>query len=145
MRYASLSFSGKHRALLFMHSPYKSKGGFARLFNALRYSVQGLSAAFKEEAAFRQELLLTVIAVPLAIWISRSLLEAVMLIGVLLFVLIMELVNSAIEALADTISVDHHPLLGRAKDLGSAAVLLSLGLAAFVWLGVIWTHLASGL
>ena len=128
-----------------MHSPYKSKGGFARLFNALRYSVQGLSAAFKEEAAFRQELLLTVIAVPLAIWISRSLLEAVMLIGVLLFVLIMELVNSAIEALADTISVDHHPLLGRAKDLGSAAVLLSLGLAAFVWLGVIWTHLASGL
>ena len=124
-----------------MHSQYKSKGGFARLTNALKYSVQGLQAAFKEEAAFRQELLLIIIALPLTLWISRSLLEAVLLMGSLIIVLIVELLNSSLEALADAISVEHHPLLGRAKDLGSAAVLLSLGLAGMVWIGVIATHI----
>ncbi len=120
-----------------MHSSYKSKGGLARLRNALRYSIQGLTTAFRQEAAFRQELLLTAAAIPVALWISRSLLEAVLLIGVLMVILIVELLNSALETLADAVSIEHQPLLGRAKDIGSAAVLLSLGLAALVWIGVI--------
>lgn len=128
-----------------MHSSYKSKGGPARLFNAMRYSMQGLAAAFRHEAAFRQELLLAIILLPVAAWVSRSLLEFVMLAGVLMFVLVVELLNSALEALADTITTEHHPMIGRAKDLGSAAVLLSLGLVALVWAGIIGTHIASGL
>lgn len=128
-----------------MHSSYKSKGGPARLISAARYSMQGLTAAFRHEAAFRQELLLVVILVPLALWISRSLIEAVMLIGVLILVLIVELLNSALEALADAITIEQHPLIGRAKDIGSAAVLLSLALVVLVWLGVIGTHLAISL
>ncbi len=128
-----------------MHSSYKSKGGPARLFNAMRYSAQGLAAAFRHEAAFRQELLLAVVLLPVALWISRSLLETVLLLGTLVFVLIVELLNSALEALADTITTEHHPMIGRAKDLGSAAVFLSLGLTAMVWLGVIGTHIASSL
>jgi len=124
-----------------MHSSYKSKGGPARLYNALRYSIQGFAAAFRHEAAFRQELLLVAVLTPLAFWLGRSPLEVSMLVGVLLIVLIVELLNSALEALADTITVDHHPMIGRAKDLGSAAVLLSLVVAALVWLGVLASHL----
>jgi len=124
-----------------MHSSYKSKGGPARLYNALRYSIQGFAAAFRHEAAFRQELLLVAVLTPLAFWLGRSPLEVAMLVGVLLIVLIVELLNSALEALADTITVDHHPMIGRAKDLGSAAVLLSLVVAALVWLGVLASHL----
>lgn len=125
------------------NSPYKSKGGFGRLLNALRYSAQGLSAAFKHEAAFRQELLLVVVLTPVAAWISRSAGEMLLLVGTMLFVLIVELLNSALEALADTITVDHHPMIGRAKDLGSAAVMLSIGLCILVWLYVIGTHMAG--
>ncbi|NYT79967.1 diacylglycerol kinase [Alcaligenaceae bacterium] len=116
-----------------VHSPYKSKGGFGRLLNALRYSAKGLYAAFRHEAAFRQELLAACVLVPAAIFLARSVVEALLLVGVLVFVLIVELVNSALEALADTITLDHHPLIGRAKDLGSAAVLLAILFATAVW------------
>lgn len=118
-------------------SPYKSKGGPSRLFGALRYSSQGMCAAFRHEAAFRQELLLLAVLVPIAAWISRNATEFMLLTGVLLFVLVIELLNSALEALADAITVEHHLLIGRAKDLGSAAVLLSLTLAAGIWLSVL--------
>ncbi len=114
-------------------SPYKSKGGLGRLFNALRYSLQGLQAAFRHEAAFRQELLLTLVLVPVAFWLSRSLGELLLLLGTLVLLLVVELFNSALEALADTITLDHHPLIGRAKDLGSAAVMLTLVFGAVVW------------
>lgn len=120
-----------------MYLPYKSKGGFSRLLSALRYSIQGLIIAVKHEAAFRQELILAVVLTPVALWISENVFEAVLLIGSLLFVLIIELLNSALEAVADTITIDHHPMIGRAKDLGSAAVLLSLTMASLIWIGVI--------
>ncbi len=123
------------------HSPYKSKGGFGRLFNALRYSAQGLAAAFRHEAAFRQELLLAALLIPVAVWISRGIGEMLLLIGALFFILIVEILNSALEALADTITTEHHPLIGRAKDLGSAAVMLSIVFCALVWLSVIGAHM----
>jgi len=118
-------------------SPFKSHGGAARLLNALRYSFQGFGAALKHEAAFRQELLLCAILIPVAIWAGNTLAEQLMLIGSLFFVLVVELLNSAIEALADAITVEPHPLIGRAKDLGSAAVMLSIVVAAIVWIAVL--------
>ncbi|NYT66317.1 diacylglycerol kinase [Alcaligenaceae bacterium] len=117
-------------------SPYKSKGGLGRLFNALRYSQQGLWAACRHEAAFRQELVLTLFLVPVAFWLSRSLGELLLLLGSLVLLLVVELLNSALEALADAITLDHHPLIGRAKDLGSAAVMLTLLFGAVVWVSL---------
>jgi len=118
------------------HSPYKSKGGLGRLANALRYSVQGLGAAIRHEAAFRQELLLAIVLTPLAFWVGRTPGQVLLLIGTLFFVLIVEVLNSALEALADTITLEHHPMIGRAKDLGSAAVMLSILFAIVAWLTV---------
>lgn len=114
-------------------SPFKSKGGVGRLRNAVRYSVQGFKAAIREEAAFRQELLLILILLPVAFWIGQTPLQIVLLEVSLVCVLVVELLNSAIEAVADAISLETNPLLGRAKDLGSAAVMLSLMLAAGIW------------
>ena len=121
-------------------SPYKSKGGLGRLYNALRYSAQGLGAAFRHEAAFRQELALVAVLAPVAVWLGRSFSEVVMLLGTLFFVLVVELLNSGLEALADTITLEKHPLIGRAKDLGSAAVMLSILFGVVVWLSVIASH-----
>lgn len=117
-------------------SPFKSRPGWHRLKAALRYSRQGLVAAWRHEAAFRQELLLAAILTPLAFGLARSALEVLLLLMPLVLVLVVELINSAIEAVADALSAEHHVLLGRAKDLGSAAVLLSLGLLAAVWLTI---------
>lgn len=126
------------------HSPYKSKGGLGRLASALRYSLQGLGAAIKHEAAFRQELLAAAVLVPVAFWLGNTLAEQVMLIAAVFFVLIVEVLNSGLEALADAITLDEHPLIGRAKDLGSAAVMLSIILACIIWLTVILSHAAQG-
>lgn len=124
-------------------SSFKSVGGLGRICNAFRYSVLGLRAAMAHEAAFRQEVLLAVVLTPLAFWIGRTPVEVAALLGTLVLVLIVELLNSAIEALADAISLDHHPLLGRAKDIGSAAVLLSL-LATFgIWATVLYERVAG--
>jgi len=117
-------------------SPYKSTGGLRRVFNALRYSLQGLRAAFKYEAAFRQELALAILLIPAAFFLGRSTDEVFILIATVVLVLIVELLNSAIEALADALSVETHPLLGRAKDLGSAAVMLMLLFTLAVWAAV---------
>lgn len=119
------------------NSPFKSRGGLTRLFKALRYSLQGLGAALKHEAAFRQELLLCMVLVPVAIWAGNTLAEQLLLIATLFFVLVVELLNSALEAVADSVTLEQHPLIGRAKDLGSAAVMLAIIGAAIVWIAVL--------
>ena len=112
----------------------KSGKGIDRLLKALRWSMAGLKAAFMKEAAFRQELLLCVVLVPLAFYFGETGVEKALLLGTLLLVLIVELLNSAIEATVDRISKDQHDLAGQAKDMGSAAVFLSLLNVVIIWL-----------
>ncbi len=116
-----------------MESPFKGKTGLRRVWNAFHYSRAGLHAAYRHEDAFRQEVLLALALVPLAIWLGEGAVERVLLIGCVLLVLIVELINSAIEATVDRISLDHHPLAKRAKDIGSAAVMIALLNAVLVW------------
>lgn len=119
-------------------SSYKSRGGLRRIVNAAGYSLAGLRAAVRHEAAFRQELVVGVPMVVLALFIAPGRWQALAMIASVVLVWIVELLNSAIEALADRISTEHHPLLGRAKDLGSAAVMLSLALAVATWTVALW-------
>ena len=121
----------------------KSKGGPARLFKALRYSWQGIRAAIRHEAAFRQELMLSLPLLPCTPWVAQGSLHALGLVGVWVAVWVVELLNSAVEALADQQSLEKMPLLGRAKDLGSAAVLLTLSFALLVWGQALWTWLQA--
>ena len=114
-------------------SPFKSHGGLTRIMRAFIYSLQGLKAAWQHEAAFRQECGIALILFPTAFWLGRDATEIFLLCLVLVLVLVAELINSAIEALADAISTEHHPLLGRAKDIGSAAVLLALIVVVAWW------------
>jgi diacylglycerol kinase (ATP) len=116
--------------------------GLRRLVHATRYSLAGLCAAWRHEAAFRQECVLALLLIPTGVWLGRSAAERSALIGVCLIVLVVELLNSAIEAIVDRVGPEHHPLSGRAKDLGSAAVLVSLVLAAVVWGLVAWQRFA---
>lgn len=116
--------------------------GLRRLVNATRYSLAGLRAAWRHEAAFRQECALAAILIPTGLWLGRSAVERALLIGVCLLVLVVELLNSAIEAVVDRIGAEPHALSGRAKDLGSAAVLVSLVLVAIVWALVAWQRFA---
>ena len=120
-----------------IESPYKGKTGLRRIWNALSYSLDGLRAAFRHEDAFRQELVLAAILLPLALATPASSAgKGVMVLAVLL-VLVTELVNSAIEAVTDRVSLENHALAKRAKDLGSAAVMLSLAAVPIVWLIVL--------
>ncbi len=112
--------------------------GVRRLWVAARYSWQGLRAAWQQEPAVRQELLLFLLAMPAAWWLGETALTRVALLGVVLLVLVVELINSAIEAIADALHPDAHPLIGRAKDFGSAAVFLALVLTALVWGAALW-------
>jgi len=114
-------------------SPFKGKTGLRRVLNAAGYSWAGLCAAYKHESAFRQELWLALVLVPLALYLGETAIEQVLMVGSLLLVLIVELLNSAIEASVDRISLEHHLLIKRAKDMGSAAVLLALLNAVVVW------------
>lgn len=116
-----------------VESPYKGKTGLRRLINAARYSLAGLAAAARHEDAFRQELLLAAVLVPLGLYLGEAGLQRALLVGSVLLVLIVELVNSAVEATVDRVSLDDHSLAKRAKDLGSAAVMLSLVNVAIVW------------
>jgi len=118
-------------------SEFKGKTGLRRILNATRYSLEGLAAAARHEDAFRQELMLVVVFAPLGLWLGNTGVERALLVGCLLIVLIVELLNSAIEAAVDRASLDRHPLAKRAKDLGSAAVMLSLLLAGATWLLVL--------
>lgn len=119
-------------------SPLKGGSGALRLVNALRYSLAGWRAAWRHEAAFRQEVLVGVPLIVFALWRAPSRWQALLLVGAVVFVWLVELLNSAVEALADAVSPNPHALLGRAKDQASAAVLLSLLLAAGVWAAVFW-------
>ncbi len=116
-----------------MESPFKGKTGLKRVINAFFYSMDGLAAAYRNEDAFRQEFWLAVVLIPLALWLDVGALGKAMMIASVLLVLIVELLNSAIEATVDRISLDHHTLAKRAKDIGSAAVLISLVNVALVW------------
>ncbi len=116
-----------------MQSPHKGKTGFVRLINAFGYSVAGFRAAYKHEDAFRQEAWLAAILIPLAIWLPVSLLGKALMIGSVLLVIIVELINSAIEATVDRISLENHDLAKRAKDIGSSAVLVSLVNVIVMW------------
>jgi diacylglycerol kinase (ATP) len=114
-------------------SPFKGKTGIQRLWNALGYSLQGMASAFRHEDAFRQECLLAVLLIPAAILIPVGGTERALMIASVLLVLIVELLNSAVEAAVDRISLENHRLAKRAKDIGSAAVFLSLINVAIVW------------
>ena len=116
-----------------MKSPYKGKTGLRRLINAFGYSITGTLAAFKHEDAFRQEVILTAILTPVAIYYGETAIDQALMIGSLLLIIIIELLNSSIEAAVDRISVKHHKLAKRAKDIGSAAVFFSLINAAVIW------------
>lgn len=118
-------------------SPFKGKTGLARVWNALFYSIDGFRAAFKHEDAFRQELLLTLVCIPLALWLEPGAIGRALMITSLFLVLIVELVNSAIEAVVDRVSLEKNHLAKRAKDIGSAAVLLSLINAVAIWVLVL--------
>jgi diacylglycerol kinase (ATP) len=115
----------------------KGRAGPGRLIDATRWSLAGLAAAFRHEAAFRQEVLCTVLLVPLGLWLGDDGVEKAMLVASVMLVLVVELLNSAIEAAVDRISPEQHELAGRAKDIGSAAVMVSLVLCAAVWLLVL--------
>lgn len=117
---------------------FKGKTGLVRLWNALGYSRDGLAAAWKNEAAFREEVLLAAIAIPLAIFLGKTGVDRSILIGSIILILIVEILNSAIEAVVDKASPEKHELAKRAKDMGSAAVLFSLLNAAVVWACVLW-------
>jgi diacylglycerol kinase (ATP) len=121
-------------------SEFKSKSGLKRIFSAFFYSIDGLKSAWKHEHAFRQELGLFVAGTLVALVLKVSAFEKLVLIGVLVLVLIVELINSAIEAVVDRISLERHPLSKNAKDFGSAAVLLACLLAAATWAVVLFNR-----
>lgn len=114
-------------------SEFKSKSGLKRIFSAFFYSIDGLRAAWRQEHAFRQELLLVVIGIATALFLPVSAFEKLMMIAVLVLVLVVELINSAIEAVVDRVSLERHSLSKNAKDFGSAAVLLTFLIAVATW------------
>ena len=116
------------------------KTGLRRIWNAMFYSLQGITAAWQHEAAFRQEAVLCIIMIPLAFLVGDSAVERVLLAGSCLLVLITELLNSAIEATVDRIGSDHHKLSGRAKDIGYAAVFISLCTVVLTWSLIGYEH-----
>ncbi|WP_337023895.1 MULTISPECIES: diacylglycerol kinase [unclassified Pantoea] len=115
--------------------------GIQRIVNAAGYSWQGLRAAWKHEAAFRQEAIAALVAIVVACWLDVDAISRVLMIGSVVLVIIVEILNSAIEAVVDRIGQERHPLAGRAKDMGSAAVLLAILLALFIWIALLWSHL----
>jgi diacylglycerol kinase (ATP) len=125
------------------HNPHKGNRGLTRAWQAGKNSWSGLVFAVREESAFRQELTLAACLIPLALILPFSAIERLLLIGSVVWVLIVELVNSSIEAAIDRISFEHHGLSKRAKDYGSAAVMLALLLCAMVWITLLWRLLAG--
>ena len=121
-------------------SQFKSKSGLGRILPAMRYAFAGLKAAWRHEHAFRQEVVMVVILSVFALTLSISSFQKLFLIGVLVFVLIVELFNSAIEAVVDRVSLERHELSKNAKDMGSAAVMLSILLAAASWIVVLFNR-----
>lgn len=125
-----------------MSNPHKGRTGIDRIVRATGYSVAGVTAAYRGESAFRQEFWLAALMLPAAFWLGRNWVEVALLAGSVLLVLIVELLNSAIEAAIDRISFELHELSKRAKDLASAAVMLSLLLCAAIWAAALWQRFA---
>lgn len=123
-----------------MTSPHKGRTGLDRIVRAAGYSMQGLAAAYRGESAFRQEFWLCALLVPASFWLGSRWTEAALLAGSALLVLIVELLNSAIEAAVDRVSYEHHELAKNAKDFASAAVLLSLLLCTSIWIAALWNR-----
>ncbi|MBT8608321.1 diacylglycerol kinase [Polynucleobacter paneuropaeus] len=117
-------------------NPHKGNKGLTRAWHAAKNSWCGVVYAFKEESAFRQELTLLIICTPIALFLNVSVLEKVALICSIMMVLVVELLNSSVEAAIDRISFEHHDLSKRAKDFGSAAVMLALLVAVLIWIAV---------
>lgn len=126
-----------------MSNPHKGRTGLDRIVRATGYSIAGLSTAYRGESAFRQEFWLAVLLLPAAFWVGRSWVEVALLAGSVLLVLIVELLNSGIESAVDRVSFEIHDLSKRAKDLASAAVLLSLLLCAGIWLAALWQRFGT--
>jgi diacylglycerol kinase (ATP) len=118
---------------------YQEARGIKRLINACIFSAAGYKAAWQNEEAFRLEVIIFVITTPLALWLGQSTIEKLLLIGSVVLVLLVELLNSAVEAVVDRVGFEHHELSGRAKDIGSAAVNLSLAWAAITWAAILLT------
>ncbi|AGN86713.1 MULTISPECIES: diacylglycerol kinase [Enterobacteriaceae] len=114
--------------------------GFTRIIKAAGYSWKGVRAAWINEAAFRQESVAVILAIIIACWLDIDTMTRVLLIGSVTLVMIVEILNSAIEAVVDRIGSEFHELSGRAKDMGSAAVLMSILLALFTWIALLWSH-----
>ena len=127
-----------------MTGPHKGIGGLRRVWHALHHSIDGLKAAFVHEAAFRQEVVLAALLIPAALWLPASALGKALMIASVLLVLIIELLNSAVEAAVDRISLEQHALAKRAKDAGSAAVLLALVNVVIVWVLVLLKSIIKG-
>jgi diacylglycerol kinase (ATP) len=124
-----------------MSNPHKGRTGIDRLRHAAGHSLQGLQAAVRGESAFRQELALAFVMLPAALWLGRDWVEVALLAGSVWLVLIVELLNSGIEAVVDRVGYETHELSKRAKDLGSAAVLLALLLCGAIWSTALWQRL----
>ncbi|RLA08749.1 MAG: diacylglycerol kinase [Gammaproteobacteria bacterium] len=116
-----------------MNNIQKPKTGFSRLFAAAKYSIKGLKFTIRDEEAFRLEIYVSIILIPLAIYLSKTKIELILMIAVIFLVWIAELLNTAIEAVVDKTGEDIHPLAEKAKDVGSAAVFTAMVLLAFVW------------
>ena len=123
-------------------NPQKARTGLSRVWHATGYSIEGLKAGWGE-TAFRQEAMAAFVLLPAAFWLGRSWVETALLAGSVLFVMVVELLNTGIEAAIDRICPEWHDLSKRAKDMGSAAVLLSLVLAGGIWLSALYTHFLS--
>lgn len=117
---------------------YYSEKGLKRFINAFIFSFAGFKAAWTHEEAFKQEVVVFFVAIPLAIWIGENNIEKLLLIASVVLVMVIELLNSAIEAIVDRVGVEYHELAGRAKDMGSAAVMLSILLAMATWLLILF-------
>lgn len=135
---AALTVTGREAESPPMTNPHKGRTGLDRVLRAVGYSIDGLRTAYRGESAFRQESWLALLLVPGAFFVGRTWVEVALLIGVVALVLIVELLNSGIEAAIDRVSFELHDLSKRAKDLASAAVFLSLLLCGGVWMAAIW-------
>lgn len=123
------------------HDMASNVTGITRIIKAAGYSWKGLKAAWQNEAAFRQEGVATLLAIIIACWLDVDPITRILLIGSMLLVMIVEIINSAIEALVDRVGTEYHELSGRAKDMGSAAVLIAIILAIITWVTLLWSHL----
>jgi diacylglycerol kinase (ATP) len=125
-----------------MTNVYKGRTGFDRVLRATGYSLDGLRSAYRGESAFRQECWLAAVMLPAALWVGRDWTQVALLAGSVLLVLVVELLNSAVEATVDRVSYELHDLSKRAKDFGSAAVMVSLLLCGGIWAAALWHRLA---